>query len=632
MRENGQGTGINANKIIIEIELFSEIQDWMLGVDVLVSAEQLVNSKVYLSTNSSSMNSAGLKQPNASVTVGNFDKSKSALILNTHDDDAHGGRVEGFFELSTGNGLKYGSNGEMEFYVYVENYSTTNSVYYRANINLKDGGTTPFTITENPKYVTSGTAGTGATVSLLVCKINSQETDLEVNNTTIGIDLFSGIQEWMRGVDVLVNLESAVKSKVYLSTNSSSMNSAGLKQPNASVTVGNFDKSKSALVSNSYDSDNHNGKVESYFELKTGDYGLEYDLNGNMEFYVYVENYSATNSVYYRANINFVNGGTSPFSVTSNPKYVTSGAGTTTSLLVFKIHSQETNLDVKKVTIEIELGVYEARFRFDIKKYTSGIFADMYYLELGNAPQSYAGTTSTINATKTTDQWIDNNFYYIDNNDSSIQYVLKDENYYLVEPIRWIIIADENYTGTGGTFGIDYFSKTSLATHDRAKLTDIALNQIVIMSEKLLTSFTFNYNFGNYSSKMTPFLDKIFTANEQILLETISLSTLNGYNLSTYTSKIALLAGNHPSENFYISTYLTTSNSRKASQTAYLSKETTNPSYFNEYYMRSYYYDGSSSSRRIYYVDASGTLLGEGEMSTHPLRGIRPIVVLTVNS
>ena len=355
MRENGQGTGINANKIIIEIELFSEIQDWMLGVDVLVSAEQLVNSKVYLSTNSSSMNSAGLKQPNASVTVGNFDKSKSALILNTHDDDAHGGRVEGFFELSTGNGLKYGSNGEMEFYVYVENYSTTNSVYYRANINLKDGGTTPFTITENPKYVTSGTAGTGATVSLLVCKINSQETDLEVNNTTIGIDLFSGIQEWMRGVDVLVNLESAVKSKVYLSTNSSSMNSAGLKQPNASVTVGNFDKSKSALVSNSYDSDNHNGKVESYFELKTGEYGLEYDSNGNMEFYVYVENYSATESVYYRANINFVNGGASPFTVTSNPKYVTLGAGTTTSLLVFKIHSQETNLDVKKVTIEIEL-------------------------------------------------------------------------------------------------------------------------------------------------------------------------------------------------------------------------------------------------------------------------------------
>ena len=61
----------------------------------------------------------------------------------------------------------------------------------------------------------------------------------------------------------------------------------------------------------------------------------------------------------------------------------------------------------------------------------------VHYIEMGEYPQSYAGTTSTISATQ-------QGTYYVDNNDGSKKYALKGSNYYLVEPVRWIVIGVTN--------------------------------------------------------------------------------------------------------------------------------------------------------------------------------------------
>jgi len=61
---------------------------------------------------------------------------------------------DAFELLGAGNGLKCDANGEMEFYVYVENYSLTENVYYRANINFvgTDEQSAPFSTVTNPSY------------------------------------------------------------------------------------------------------------------------------------------------------------------------------------------------------------------------------------------------------------------------------------------------------------------------------------------------------------------------------------------------------------------------------------------------------------------------------------------------
>ncbi|MDD3397382.1 MAG: hypothetical protein PHR96_02440, partial [Clostridia bacterium] len=90
-----------------------------------------------------------------------FNTENSALVLDTYQGTAL--TKSSFEALGTGNGLKCDANGEMEFYVYVENYSTTESIYYRANINFVGTGeqTAQFSIETNPSYETAETAGGG---------------------------------------------------------------------------------------------------------------------------------------------------------------------------------------------------------------------------------------------------------------------------------------------------------------------------------------------------------------------------------------------------------------------------------------------------------------------------------------
>ena len=131
------------------------------GMSIVVTYDPLVNAKVYLSTDSSGAETADLKQLKSeysNITANNFVKENSALVLNTHDTDNNGGKIKGTFEAlgKDGSSLICDANGEMKFYVYVENFSTTDSVYYRADISFANSDeTTPFSEVENPSYAVS---------------------------------------------------------------------------------------------------------------------------------------------------------------------------------------------------------------------------------------------------------------------------------------------------------------------------------------------------------------------------------------------------------------------------------------------------------------------------------------------
>ena len=59
----------------------------------------------------------------------------------------------------------------------------------------------------------------------------------------------------------------------------------------------------------------------------------------------------------------------------------------------------------------------------------------VHYIEMGEYPQRYAGTTTEISATQ-------QGTYYVDNDGR--KYALKGSDYYLVEPVRWIVIGVTN--------------------------------------------------------------------------------------------------------------------------------------------------------------------------------------------
>ena len=108
-------------------------------------------------------------------------------------------------------------------------------------------------------------------------------------------------------------------------------------------------------------------------------------------------------------------------------------AGTITAIAISNNEIQKTiNLNVQPYTIyEYASGtgpVYD-------NSNTSNRY--VHYIEMGEYPQSYAGKKTEINATQ-------QGTYYVDNKDGSTKYALKGSNYYLVEPVRWIVIGVTN--------------------------------------------------------------------------------------------------------------------------------------------------------------------------------------------
>ncbi len=137
----------------------------------------------------------------------------------------------------------------------------------------------------------------------------------------------------------------------------------------------------------------------------------------------------------YELNFNRTDGG-------GNGNFTQPGiAGTITAIAISNNEIQKTiNLNVQPYTVyEYASGTGPVYDNDDAEKSNRYV----HYIEMGEYPQRYAGTTSTISATR-------QGTYYVDNNDGSKKYALKGSNYYLVEPVRWIVIGVTDGVYSGG--------------------------------------------------------------------------------------------------------------------------------------------------------------------------------------
>ena len=127
-----------------------------VGLSVSVSFDSAVTAKVYLATDSGSAGQFYQDSPTVDGVGGPiFNTANSAIIFNTYDTDTNDGKIKTSFEaLGTGNGLKCDANGEMEFYVYVENYSETEIIFCNADVTFTEAnGSEPFTVISNPMSI-----------------------------------------------------------------------------------------------------------------------------------------------------------------------------------------------------------------------------------------------------------------------------------------------------------------------------------------------------------------------------------------------------------------------------------------------------------------------------------------------
>jgi len=448
---------------------------------------------------------------------------------------------------------------------------------------------------------------------------------LLITLTTMCVAVFAILSTEKVGLSVNVSFDSAVTAKVYLATNSSTATQFYQDSPTVDGADGTtaFNTENSALVLDTYQGTALD-KID-FEALGAGSAnGLKCDANGEMEFYVYVENYSTTESIFYCANIDFVgtDDKTAEFTILNNPTYETAETAVALgspfiSLLTFKIKStNETGLNANTIRIQIDLK-NEKPWYWTITQYTEGAFADMYYFEMGKAPQSYAGTTSTITATQQATQWIDNSYYYTDTSNPNIQYVLKSAKYYLVEPVRWIILADGNYVNDQtGTYGIDYFARCNPAKDN------LSTSQMYVVSEKILGKA--NYSTSNDTASSL----KIFTDSERNWFNTVSVKTWES-TVSNLSNTSYFLMGGYENDatkdNFSIASYLTTPSSRIAYETSYSALITTVPASASYYWCRGYKYISGSN----YYFNISDNGGFSANYNATNIWGIRPGFVIS---
>ena len=314
------------------------------------------------------------------------------------------------------------------------------------------------------------------------------------------------------GMSIVVTYDAPVNAKVYLSTDSTVAGT--LRQPSSDniVTVHNFKKANSAIVLNTTGNDNNNDGAQSktdFENLGKNGSSLICDANGEMQFYVYVENFSTTDSIYYRANISF-NGETpegeaTPFSVVKNPSYAVSeavsdsagGGGVTSSLLAFKIalNSEfEGDIRADQITIKIELNTSylgllgfggSSGFYDDTETGITANYKGLYWIELGEYPQSQETNSTIISAMSTT---VDSKGYYTSFANGK-KYARKGTEpngpftYYKVEPVRWLIIGN----------GSDLNGKGFPDKNDvREGYSDLLSNQMLLISEKVLFKYIYS--------------------------------------------------------------------------------------------------------------------------------------------
>ncbi|MDD3397389.1 MAG: hypothetical protein PHR96_02475 [Clostridia bacterium] len=364
---------------------------------------------------------------------------------------------------------------------------------------------------------------------------------LLITLTTMFVAVFAILSTEKVGLSVNVSFDSAVTAKVYLATDSSTAGEFYQDSPTVNTGTGtDFVIGNSALVLDTKDG----GTLQktAFQALGTGN-GLKCDASAKMEFYVYVENYSTTENIYYRANIDFIGTGeqTAPFSTVTNPNYETAETGEEgapfLSLLTFKIKSTyETGLNANAIEIEINLRTAPAVSWLIAGPYTTGNYTGLYYIDYGEYPQSLQGATlpnpAGTNQNPTT--------LYYEDSITGLKYSLKSGNYYLVEPVRWLII------GNGSGLNDKGFPNKNFDM--------LGQNQLLLLSEKAILQAQYNATTYNHLSwmnsavynKLINYRNILFNESESTLLGTFNhdysqlslLSYDTSYNYLNYCPNI----------------------------------------------------------------------------------------------
>ncbi len=172
-------------------------------------------------------------------------------------------------------------------------------------------------------------------------------------------------------------------------------------------------------------------------------------------------------------------------------------------------------------------GVFE--WELDIEEYTFDVKKDeatnTYYVEMGEYPQSYAGTTSTMTPTKLEGEQFglistSGTTSYDVYQDANGRYVLKSSKYYKFEPIIWDVLG--YYEADGTTF--HKYTETEFNNWMSSNLV-IQSRTVLDSSKQWYGSNTdINFNESNMFNWLNgeghSFLNDAFTADEQAKIAT----------------------------------------------------------------------------------------------------------------
>ena len=178
---------------------------------------------------------------------------------------------------------------------------------------------------------------------------------------------------------------------------------------------------------------------------------------------------------------------------------------------------------------------------------------------MGEYPQRFAGTINEISASL-------QGSYYIDDSNISKKYILKGDNYYLVEPVRWIVIGitDGVYSGgqhvlftsgnkaenTSSNSGLWLYDETTNSFKYRTTTSDAwqKATEVLLLSEYGLLKSKFSGTNETHFSKSD--IRKILDTNEDSLYNTMFTDAQKNKIKSTTLPITSYFGGGIDSTNF----------------------------------------------------------------------------------
>ena len=215
-----------------------------------------------------------------------------------------------------------------------------------------------------------------------------------------------------------------------------------------------------------------------------------------------------------------------------------------------------------------------------------------YYVEMGEYPQSLASVTaSEVTATSEQITVYDTACTVYQNNSTEDRYVLYKSNYYLIEPVRWIILGYEEGYDTSTYKFANFTIDGQNAYIDIAKSTPYTGTNgqpgLLVLSEKVLNRSVFNpsMSYGNkyrnstLRSTINRMYGEMFTSTEQSLIKSTTVnSTYNNgspqYGGDSVTTKLFPLGCQYNAsytDNYDVNDYLPTASERIAYATELVS-------------------------------------------------------------